>query len=72
MSELKPAPEGQPTSSIQRFLDHTVGEIQDWQGIAARAKRTLAQAERAIEREKSNVKLLEYQLSLREAEGRND
>jgi hypothetical protein len=72
MTLLRPAPEGQPTSSIQRMRDHSAEEITEWEGVLAQAKRTQAVAERAIAREQSNVKLYEYQLSLREAEGRVD
>lgn len=70
--KLKPAPEGQPTSSIQRFLDHAVKSLQEWEGDVARHKRQLAVAERNVELQKDNIKLYEYQLSLREAEGRVD
>lgn len=72
MSVLKPAPEGQPTSSVKRFLDHAKELQSEWEGEVARLKRSLAVAERAVQREAENVVRYDYQLHLRRKQGRDD
>lgn len=72
MTKLKPAPEGQPTSSVIRFLEHARNDLADWEQELALLKRQTATTERVIAREKENVKLYEYQLALRLEQGRND
>ena len=70
MTEFKPAPEGQPTSSVMRFLEHSKGSLAEWEYEVASLKRKLAVAENAVERAKENVKRYEYQVALRVAQGR--
>lgn len=72
MSVLKPAPEGQPTSSVMRFLVAAKGGLAEWEYEVAALKRKLATAENAVERNKGYVKLYEYQLALRLEQGRRD
>lgn len=72
MTVLKPAPEGQPTHSIKRFLDHAKDQLEDWEYERSTLLRQLARAERRVESEKSNVELYEYQLQLRREQGRFD
>jgi hypothetical protein len=69
---MKPAPEGQPTSSVKRFLDHAKGDLAEWQFEVAYAKRRLALAERSVERVTGEVELYTYQLGLRLEQGRDD
>ena len=72
MTELKPAPEGQPTSSIMRFLEHSKHDLTEWEVHAAELKRKLYIAENRVKREKERVKLYGYQLGLRLEQGRKD
>lgn len=69
---LKPAPEGQPTSSVMRMLEHSKQDLADWEQELAYLKRNLAIAESRVERTKETVKLYEYQMGLRLEQGRKD
>jgi hypothetical protein len=63
---LKPAPDGQPTTSIQRYLINSRRDNAYWLQAQADAQRSLDRANRMVARTEYTVALHQHQLKLRE------
>lgn len=72
MGDLKPAPEGQPTSSVMRFLEHSRNDLTEWEHEVAALRRKLRVAENRVACDKEYVKLYGHQVGLRLEQGRKD
>lgn len=68
MSELRQAPDGQPTDSIRTCLQHSKAMALDWEREVADLTRRLEAAANHLRRRQEDVKLYEYQLAVRLAQ----
>lgn len=70
--ELRPAPEGQPTSSIRLYLEHSENRHVTWATDIRNLEERLSRARAMADGYAEEVRLYKHQIQLREHEGRDD
>ena len=69
MSEMKPAPDGQPTESIRSYLEHARERRVEWADTVKQLEERLASARSMADGYTEEVALYMYQIKLREGAG---
>lgn len=64
-SSYREAPDGQPTSSIEHYLQHARSAVAEWEREVHFLTSRLTTATERVAREKDNIALYEWQLEKR-------